>query len=287
MTIFSQNLLAQFGKAIISQQRIYEQEDIYFRHDYFMKNDMLENPVTIIKYQNGIEIANTYNDGLSGHEIVINVANNLEILNAEYNEWHDMIDGSETNYEVEKIILSFNLNPFKDSVLVGFYTLQIKESYYAGEMLEKSGVNDTVTHKLFNGKFKIYTKEEINKGLDWVENQNELKLGIKDSLNIYRHVDEFASFSLGDSILHAIKSDIVKENQILDKSRHFTTLSFIVEADGHVNLDSIWIRDDGVISNEFLNEIKQLDILWNNWNPAVYKGKKVKSVVNLRIRLKK
>ena len=277
----------QYGKAIISPfQLIYENEDSYQPHDHFMASDMMEKPVEIIVNNKLLTISNTFNDGFTGHNVKIDLTPELHISSVKYNEWSDVEDGSNTEYSVEKIILTLNTNPFQDSLITGYYSLQIRNEYNAGRLLKTAGANDTTYYSVKNGKFKIYSKEAIRKGKDWVNNQNELKYRIKDSLGVYQQVDEFAKFQLGDSILNRILNRLqLERNQTNESTKSFVTLSFTVNDSGSVDTKSLKIRE-GIISNEVINKIKREKELWANWKPAVYKGRKVKSEVNLPIRIK-
>ena len=271
-----------YGKAIITDYvPIYENEDNYIPHDHFMTSDMLDKPVEIKASKNNLSISNTYNSGFSGHQVKITLTPDLTLSDVKYEEWDDVEDGSNIKYTVEKIILSLNKNPFKDSLFTGYYSLQIRQDYKAGSILGKEGVNDTTYYSVCNGKFRLYTPEEKNKGKEWVLEQNELKYGIKDSLGIYSTVDKPAEFKPGETelqnILNRLKPD---KSQVTNSTRPFVILSFIIDENGAVEPDQLKISG-GIISKEAIQKIKMEKDLWTNWIPAEYKGRKVKSEINL------
>lgn len=278
----------KFGKAIIADIfPVYENENTYFPHDYFLKSEYLEHPIEVTKTDNELMISNIFSDGLSGHYVSFKIDKKFNITEVSFHDWTDMIDGSETNHKVEKVILSFNKNPFENQNFVGFYTLQIKHSYLAGKLLASEGVKDTTYYSFFNGKFKIYNEEERIKGEDWIIDQNEIKFGVKDSLGIYYSPDKFARFNLDENLLtKALENLKVKKGEINDTTRYFITLSFIVDENGSVDKDKIYIREIN-ISEKMMQKIKDSKLIFENWKPAEYKGEKVKSEVNLRIRVEK
>ncbi len=278
----------ELGKAIISETiPVYENEDNYFPHDYFMKSDLLERPIEVKKSNMTIMISNIFNDGFAGHQVKFKIDRELNITEASFCDWTDVIDGSETQHTVQKIILDLDKNPFTSHNFCGFYTLQIKHNYLAGKLLASEGIKDTTYYSTFNGKFKIYNKEELIKGKKWIINQNEIKYGIKDSLGIYYSPDKFAEFNLDESVLKKALNDLkVKKGEIRDSTRNFITLSFTVDENGSVNKDKIYIRELE-ISKNLMQKIKDNKLVFENWKPAEYKGEKVKSEVNLRIQLEK
>jgi hypothetical protein len=278
----------KFGKAIITDIiPVYENANIYFPHDYFMKSDYLEHPIEVTKTDNQIMISNIFNDGFSGHYVSFKIDKKFNIIGVSFHDWTDMLDGSETKHTIEKVILSFNNNPFENQNFIGFYTLQIKHNFFAGKLLASEGVKDTTYYSIFNGKFKIYNKEEMIKGEKWIIDQNEIKFGIKDSLGVYYSPDKFARFNHDENLLTKALDELkVKKGEINDTTRFFITLSFIVDENGSVDKDKIYIREID-ISENLMQKIKNSKLIFENWNPAEYKGEKVKSEVNLRIRIEK
>lgn len=274
------------GNVVIDKYHTdYENTDIYYPHDGFMINEMLEKSTWIERINHSeIMITNVFNDGLTGHEVKMWLSSKLKINKATYNEWTDVIDGSETEYTVDKVILQLNKNPFLDSLITGFYTLQINNKYKAGKILGNEGYKDKSFYTIFHGKFKFYNSEQLNNGKDWIVEQNEIKRGIKDITGVYYHVDKFAKFELGDTILKRILSDLnVKRADVNVEKKAFVTLSFIVDKDGKIDRNNLSIIEECAKSDILLERIKNADELWSNWAPAEYKGEKVKSNVNLSL----
>lgn len=249
---------SEFGNAIITQfQPIYENEDDYFPHDFFITSDVLKKPVEIRNSKDSLTIVNIYNSGFDGHRVLIQLTLDLKLLDVKYDEWHDVEDGSNTKYKVEKIILTLSADPFMDSLLTGYYSLQIRHDYEAWSILGNEGVQDTTYYSVFNGKFKLYSNEEIKKGKEWVIDQNELKYGIKDSLGIYCDVDKFAKFQLGDSVLNEILANLqLNRTQVDENLKSFVTLSFKVDESGEIDMEKVRIRE-GLNSNEVLTRMKK------------------------------
>ncbi len=290
LLIFSgTSVFGQLGQAIITYQPIYEEDNNYFPHDYFLKLDMdglLDTAASIKTNDNNLIITNTFNDGFTGHEVQFTISPKLEIINAIYGEWTDVIDGSESKFSVDKAILSFSNNPFEEKLITAHYTLKIRQDYYAGKLLSKEGVNDTTTFRIFNGKFKLYSENEKLKGREWILEQNEIKMGIKDSLGIYEMPDNFAEFKFGDDSLKAILNEYEVDRaktEVTKKS--FITLQLIIDENGKVDSKTIKIWEP-MRSLEIIDLVKQDSSIMTNWFPATYKGRPVKSEVNLPIRIK-
>jgi hypothetical protein len=187
---------------------------------------------------------------------------------------------------IEKAIVSMNSNPFHNQLVAGRYSLQVREEYFAGEMLKSEGVSDTIVYRIFNGKFKLYSENEKSKGKDWIIDQNEIAYGIKDSSGIYSSPDEYAQFKLGaDSLRKILESYSVYRSETDEDSRRFLFLMMEVNEKGLVNIDNMSFFKP-VKSNTLLNKIKKDSVLMANWYPAVYKGRSVKSKVNLPILIK-
>jgi hypothetical protein len=279
-----------YGKAIVSPYHyVYEEDNIYFPHDYFIEKNLeglLKNALTIDKIDNFIIITNKYNDGFSGHKIVFHIDENLDIEKVEYDDWNDIEDGSEIKYSVEKIILSISENPFTNNNLVGHYTLQIKEEYTVGELLENEGFKDTTTFRIFNGKFKFYTEREKLNGKEWVISQNEISLGIKESPDVYLSPDEFAEYKWGnDSIEQILTRYEIDRSKTEVENQDFITLIMIVDENGEVNSERMLIREK-MKSNELLEDLKRDSKITSNWQSAIHNGRNVKSKVYLTIRIK-
>jgi len=143
------------GKAEIVELKNYQKEDGYFPHDCSMESDMLEKAIELDKNDNELAIQNIANDGFTGHSIKFQLNSKLEIKKAEYDEWTDVLDGSSTNYQIDRIKLKLNSDPFNSKNLIGYYTLYMTGDYKAGDILEKEGVKDEQFERVFKGKFNI------------------------------------------------------------------------------------------------------------------------------------
>ena len=278
-----------FGKLIIVEyQQIYEDNDIYFPHDFFVEIDMqewLDTALFVDKKDNYLVITNHFNDGFSGHKITFTVSKNLEIANVEYDSWTDSFNGGESKYSVEKVIFSVDTNPFECSQITGFYTLQIREDIFYADKI-KYGANDTVNFYIFNGKFKVYSEQEKANGRDWIISQNEILLGIKDSLDVYYSPDKFAEFTLGDDALNQIlKQFEIERSETKLKKKKFVSLDMVIDEKGNVIPESMTIIED-MKSDELIRALKNCKLLLFNWQPAIFKDKPVKSKINLPIIIK-
>jgi hypothetical protein len=275
-----------FGNAIISAyNRPYEDQDIYVPHDIFMNSDFLDVDLSLTRHGDSLIIENELNTGFSGHHVKILLTSDLQIHSVDFGEFFDVVDGSSTEAIVEKIILKLDKNPFLDTLVTGHYILQIRNEYSPGELLSSEGVPDTVYYSTFSGKFKNYSKEEIEKGRDWVVEQNEFRMGIKDSVGVYHRVDQFAKYVAGDeSLKKLLGSFSVPRSQTNVENKGFVILFMTVNENGTVDTESLRIFDD-MKSDELLMKLKGRTELLTGWQPAIYKGKPVKSQVNLTIRI--
>jgi hypothetical protein len=171
LILTSQITSGQFGQAIIFEQPRYESYDIYRPHDNFMlvqePGRYLDNPVTLKFEKDGLTIENKIADSFTGHSIYMHLSPEFEITVVKYHEFTDVYDGSYSEYIVEKIILSLDKNPFKEKYIAGHYTMQIRENYFDGWLTNDDWIlnpkGNKTSYKIFHGKFKIYTEEEINK----------------------------------------------------------------------------------------------------------------------------
>jgi hypothetical protein len=279
-----------YGNAIVSSNHnVYEEDNIYFPHDYFIGKSLdglLDNVLTLNKIDDFIIITNKYNDGFSGHKISFQVKENLHIENVEYDQWDDIEDGSETKYFVEKVILFLNDNPFTNTLITGHYTLQIKEEYTAGDLLENEGFIDTTAFRIFHGKFKVYSEQEKQNGKEWVISQNEISLGIKENADVYLMPDQFPEYKWGDDSLNQILSRYeIDRSKTEVENRKFITLIMMVDENGKVDPDSMEIGEK-MKSNELLEALKRDSKITSNWQPAIHKGRNVKSEVYLPIKIK-
>jgi len=277
------------GRAVVTHQYIYELDNSYFPHDYFVASDMaelLDTAVSILGDEQTLKITNTFNDGFTGHEVEFVLSSDLEIIRVDYREWTDMIDGSKTDYTVDKVVLSMNENPFKSELIAGHYTLQIREDYFSGEQLRKEGVTDTTTYRIFNGKFKVYSEKEKEKGREWIVDQNEIKMEIKDSHGIYKMPDNFAEFKFGsDSLKALLKEFEIDRTESTEKVKGFITIQMLLDENGRVDKESMTIREP-MKSLKILHRLKTNKALMTEWYPATYKGRPVKSELNLPLKFK-
>lgn len=290
MTISNIRGYGQLGNLIVTDQPIYEIEDSYFPHDYFLATEMgglLDKAVELEYIGDSVLIRNTYSSGFGGHSIEFIISKSFEIKSVEYKYSGDVIDGSSINYTVEKAIVSVDKNPYKSKEITGHYTIQIREEYIAGNILEKEGVKDSTYYTIFNGKFKVYSEEEIRNGKDWVVSQNEIEMGIKDSLGVYKNPDKYAEYLDGsDSLKELMNQFEISRQETFLETKVFVTLKIVVDETGKVSPKSMEIRDP-MKSNKLLKSLQSNKNLLNNWRPAIYKGMPVKSELNLIIKVKK
>ena len=275
---------------IVDSYPIYENDDMYFPHDYFVEvkqqewNGWLDTAVFLQKVNNHLIITNHNHNGFSGHRIKFTISKNLDITNVDYDMSFDTYSGGESTYTVEKVIFIVDTNPFETSQITGFYTLQIRDDFFVEDKV-KYGDRDTTMFYLFHGKFKVYSEEEKTKGRDWVISQNEILLGIKDSLDVYYRPDKFAEFILGDDALDQIRKQFeIKRSETTLEKRVFVELWMVIDENGKVIPESMILED--MKSDELLRRIKNCKPLLSNWKPATYNNKPVKSNMNLIIRVK-
>ena len=281
-----------FGKLIIngSFDPFYENDDIYFSFDYFVEanlkrwNGWLDTVLFLKKTNDYLIITNNFNDGLAGLRVIFTISKNLDITNVEYVSWMDVFNGGESTYTVEKVIFYVSDNPFECSQITGYYTLQIREDIFFADKINY-GDHDTTMFYVSHGKFKFYSEEEKAKGRDWVISQNDILLGIKDSLDVYYHPDEFAEYTLGiDALGDLLKQFEIKRSETTLEKRVFVSLGMVIDENGKVIPESMTLED--MKSDELLREIKNCKPLLLNWKPAVYKDKPVKSIKYLEIWIK-
>jgi hypothetical protein len=149
----------KLGKAKIVDLTDYEKEDFYFPHDCSMESDVLDNTIELNKNGDSFTIKNIANDGFTGHILTIELNNDLDIIGVEYEEWTDVIDGSEMTFKADSVDLKLNANPFNSKELTGYYTLYMKNFFKAGEFLKKQGMKDEIFDKEFSGKFRTICNE--------------------------------------------------------------------------------------------------------------------------------
>jgi len=107
--------------------------------------------------ENVLSIENEYNSGLSGFNLRIEIDNNLNIIETNYYTWYDFIDDAETTYEIKKIKLILNKNPFEEhnlNDLKGKFILKIKLTYKSGELMSAEGTKSKTKYFKFNGFFE-------------------------------------------------------------------------------------------------------------------------------------
>lgn len=267
---------SNLGKAIIvGYQPYYEDEDIYFPFDYFNYDSLCnKNPVEIKMYGNdSVIIKNNFNPCLSGIHTEFKLDKNLNIFEAKYSQWFDiLVEGIEEKNFVEKAILEIDKNPFTDSIKIGHYTIQIRNEIY------DDGKIDTTYFSTFSGKFKVYNEIEKKKNKKWVMEQEDLRCGNKDTSGLYLYTDRLAEYKFGKDSLENIfsKLNILKDSVI--KTGNYFRLQFIVDETGFVDTNTIKFVDKDFPEAD-LNRIKNYPNLWNNWFPGEINGKRVKSLV--------
>jgi len=289
LILSSYSLFGQLGRAVISHQPLYEEENNFFPHDHFLTVDMdglLDTAVFIQKNEQGLEIKNMYNDGFTGHSIQFRISPSLEIEDVKYREWTDVIDGSEIIFSVEKAIMSMNENPFDQELITGHYSLQIRKDYTAGELLGPEEVQDTTSYEVFHGKFKIYSDQEKQKGRDWINNQNEIRMGIKDSLGVYEYPDEYARYKFGiDSLKLLLEQFEIDRAETNEKKKTYVTLEMVIDENGQVDPSNMTILEP-MKSARLIENLRMNQDLKTNWYPAIHNGKPVKSKDNVTIRIR-
>jgi hypothetical protein len=139
----------------------YETDSTYFPFDRLHPSELSPRPVRITREGDLLSIENTYNEGHSSIDLAIILNPQLKIVEAHYDSWNDMINGSDTYYRIEKVILEIDKNPFLDSIITGRYSLQIKNTVRTNKQLKRLGIKDTSFYSTFNGKFKIYRIDDI------------------------------------------------------------------------------------------------------------------------------
>ena len=277
-----------FGKFIINENFYpsYENDEIYIPHDYFEEielqewNGWIDTLVFIQKMNDHLIITNKK----FGSEIKFTISKNFDIKNVEY-KGHDVYQGSESTFTVEKVIFSMDANPFECSHITGFYTLQIRQDIFIHDKI-KYGDLDTTMFYVLRGKFKVYSEEEKTKGRDWVISQNEIRLGIKDSLDVYHWPDERAEFALGnDALFQILKQFEVGRSETKHEKKVDVTFGMVIDENGKVNPNSMVMIDE-IKSDDLINTLKKCKPLLSNWKPAIHKGKPVKSQMFLQIKIK-
>jgi len=168
-----------------------------------------------------------------------------------------------------------NKLPRKPENLVGHYTLLIKTT--------SKSADDR--YHTFNGKFRFYSEDQKQKGKEWVMDRNEIKLGIKDSLGVYIHPDENATFKTGnDELEKHLREYAIQRSETNFHRKGFILVSMTVNEDGSVDPNSLAIFDD-MRTSRILGLLKKDEYLMSNWKPAKYNGENVKSEINLTIRV--
>jgi hypothetical protein len=306
LLLTSHFVFGQFGQVIISEQPQYESYNIYIPHDSFMLVEVpgfyLENPITLKIEKDTLTLQNKISDGFTGHSISIRISHELEITEVTYHEWNDVIDGNYSEYTVEKIILSLDKNPFNEKYIVGHYILQIREDYYAGWFTDNGRIlnpkDNKTSYKIFHGKFKVYTDEEINKKkqrLDSLNAKNDPQsiilinsptTSLKDELMPSLRPDKPSEYFPGqEALLALLKQMEVDRSQTKVKSKLFITLTMVINPDGSVDTEKMFILEP-MLSDEYLIHLKNNKDLISNWKPAIINGNAVRSVVELPIWIK-
>ena len=122
---------------VIVDQKIgkYEQVDEFYNFDdikanlkagYIKKKEFR----IVFKSESEIQLINIYNSGYVGAKISIKINQQLEIIDAIFNTWSDVIDlENQIKQKVTKIDLKLNQNPFSDiQGLRGEYIMEIQNT---------------------------------------------------------------------------------------------------------------------------------------------------------------
>lgn len=262
---------SEFGNAIIYDGYIYETDDGFYPHDNLIRSELNPQPLIVKRREDQVIIKNKIWDGYDGHQLSVTINSDLEILNIDFKEiGRDTPDTKA--YTVEKAIISFNKDPFKDTLVTGYYSFQLRKD----PVISESKV--IPNYSVFNGKFKEYSALDLQKGLDYVRDIREINLGVKDSIGIYDIVDRYPEFLLGEAKLKKILANIEVENVRTDKG--FATLQLIIKESGKVDKEKIRVLEGSLDARE-LDKIRKIDELFDNWLPAIYKGNYVSCRVNL------
>ncbi|MGF1556146.1 hypothetical protein [Paucihalobacter sp.] len=156
-TLFGQNVKIQNGIAYTTNKNKLQARPNY----YACNNDNQTFKIgrAEIKFieENILSIENKYNSGLSRFNLRIEIDNNLNIKESSYYTWYDYVDGSETTYEIKKIKLILNKNPFEEHNLNDFkgkFILKIKMTYKPGELMSAYGTKSKTEYFKFKGFFE-------------------------------------------------------------------------------------------------------------------------------------
>jgi predicted esterase YcpF (UPF0227 family) len=274
-----------FGKVVLNPNfNYFESFTDYVPNDCFITSEFNITPAKVSKKEDGSILIENSSDV---HSIKFIIDKELNIKDVKFNLFSDLvIPGASEVYTVENIIMCLDQNPFSNDYFSGYYTMKIKSEYFAGEIMEKKAAKDTVDYSVYNGKFKICSDIEIKNGIDWIKGQNEIKLGVKDSLGIYEMPEVFASFILGDSIFNKTINDfVILKSELINQDLNYINVSFVVDEKGKVDTKSIQIKNSSK-EDKILEKVRNYDVLWNNWLPAKYNNSNVKSKLNINFRVK-
>jgi hypothetical protein len=207
------------------------------------------------------------------------LSQDLEILLVEYDEWSDILmDGIEKKYFVEKVIMNFDKNPFENELVKSFYTLQVRTDYIYSDNFEYQDTGEDPWIMMFNGKFKVYSALEIEKGKEWTLDRVEIAAGYKDIFGVYRYVDEHAKFRNGEQSIINLISTLGISKRDFPKDVHLIIVKLIVDEQGKVDPKSIrFERNEG--DESILEKFRNSEPFLNDWKPAKFNGKPVKSAV--------
>lgn len=282
MRLFSSILIILFVSINAIGQRLkvsvdqnigkYEIKDEYNRFDdILIPKDKFENLTfdLISNYQ--LQITNKYSSGYTGHTIKFKLTKNLELKEATYNYWTDVIDFENfRTYKVKKADLKLSNNPFNE--LKGFrgnYILEIE--HYVNDTLIKS--------EKFKGKFKTF--EGVDKDSEdykWTLEQNKIWRGITNENGVYLNPD------IRPKLRSNIKDLVLKIKELSDLKIPEFRVWLVITEDGKIEKESI--RFSSAIYNEKLKS-SITDILFEKMDfyPGCVNEKAVKSKVPMRIRL--
>lgn len=261
---------ATIGQDIVK----YETKDTFNRFDDIANKTEHYKSFEILNISNSaIEIVNRYSSGFTGHEITIKLDKKLNIDQANYKHWTDVMEIDAPKYVVDRVDLKLNQNPFeKTNRLQGQYTMQIKKISSDGNLIS------TIE---FKGKFKNYSGiEKTSPDYKWTLEQNKIFYGITNDNGVSLRPDKMPNLKSGLNIL--IK-EIQKLNGFVPDKLNALV---IINEKGRIEQEPFRFFGELKSSDiEIQNHVKNLLIEITEWNPACLNEKEVKSQVPITIKL--
>jgi len=267
---FGQKTNATIGQNIVK----YEIKDEFNRFDDIANETEHYKSFAILNISNSvIEIVNRYSSGFTGHKITIKLNKKLNIDQANYEYWTDVMEIDTPKYVVDKVDLKLNQNPFeKINRLQGQYTMQIKKISSDGNLLS------TIE---FKGKFKNFNGiEKTSPDYQWTLEQNKIFYGITNDNGVSLRPDKMPNLKSDHNIL--IK-EIQKLNGFVPDKLNALV---VINEKGRIEQEPFRFFGDLMSSDiETQNQVKNLLIEITEWNPACLNEKEVKSQVPITFEL--